>query len=231
MIMSSKFFFHLLILILTVNSSLAQDTICMRTDQRIACKVLEVTPTVVKYKRWELMDGPLFIENKSLVARIKYSNGFVDAFSETRPAISTENEMRGNHTVQKKYPDLTTIAGERTIYFYDDGPIGESNMHNLLMSLNNPKITEEVRRAEHFKKMGYFGFLTIPFGVAGVVCAANAIGFLPFSDKAKIEFGAASALFFSGAAFAIGTTFYFDSKNRQANKRAIQLYRQNYLEQ
>lgn len=218
-------------LLLLTNSSLGQDTLYIGADQHIACKVLEITPTEVKYKRWGLLDGPLYIESKQLVVRIKYANGFVDTFPEEGASIAKESEKVYPRAAQKKYPDLTTIAGERTIYFYDGRPIGESNMHDLLVSLNNPKITEEVRRAEHAKRLGYWGFLTIPFGVAGVICAANSVGFLPTSYNAGKEFAGVSALFFAGAALSIGTTIHFDIKNREANKKAIRLYRQNYLDE
>jgi hypothetical protein len=230
--MMNKNFFNLLVFLIIATNCFAQDTIFMRNDQRIACKVFEVTPTEVKYKKLELSDGPLYTENKSAIDRIKYKNGFVEIFSETEfPSIKKENAKQYDHT-GKKYKDLTTIIGERTIYLYDNRPIGENDLHELLLSLNNTKLTEEIRRAQRSKRFSYTGFLAIPLGVAGIICGANAsgvLGFSPYSGRARTQFAGASAIFLSATALSIGTTIYFDRDSQKANKRAIQLYRQMYL--
>lgn len=221
-------------LIMAINSW-GQDTIYLRSDQRIACKILEVSPTEVKYKKAELSDGPLYIENKSAILQIKYSNGFIDVFPQISPLpITKENNQKEQNTGGKKYLDLATIQGERTIYLYDGRPMGERDMHDLLLSLKNPKITEEVNLATRSQKFSYIGFLTIPFGVAGAVCGVNALGvgtFSPYHDNARKEYATLSAVLFSAAAFSLGTTIYFDTKSRNANRNAIRLYRQTYLTQ
>jgi hypothetical protein len=230
----SKYFFKLFVFLILANSCFGQDTIFMRTDQRIPCKVLEVTSTEVKYKKWELIDGPLYIESKTLIVRIKYANGFVDTFSEAQNPVTKENEKPGNYTEQKKYPDLTTIAGERTLFLCDGRLTGENNMHDLLLSLNDPKITEEIRSAKRSKKLGYMGFLAIPFGVAGLVCAVSAtdiLGISNYSRDVRKGYATSSALLFGAAALSIGATIHFDIKSRNANEKAIQLYRQNYVNQ
>jgi hypothetical protein len=230
----SKHFFNLLVFLIVANSCLGQDTIFMRTDQRILCKVLEISPTVVKYKRWELIDGPLYIESKPLIARIKYANGFVENFSETQTLITKGTDKPDSYTAQQKYPDLIAIAGEPTLFLYEGRLTGENYMHALLLSLNNPKITEEIRNAKRSKKLGYMGFLAIPFGVAGLVCAANAagiLGFSPYSRDTKNAYAGSSALLFGATAFSIGATVHFDIKSCKANEKAIRLYREIYLSQ
>jgi hypothetical protein len=230
----SKYFFNLLVFLILANSCFGQDTIFMRTYQRIPCKILEVTSTEIKYKRWELIDGPLYIESKALIERIKYANGFVDIFSETQTPVTKRNDKPDKYTEQKKYPDLTTIAGERMLFLCDGRLTGENTMYELLLSLNDPKITEEIRSAKRSRKLGYMGFLAIPFGVAGLVCAVNAagiLGFSPYSRNTKNGYAVSSAFLFGAAALSIGTTVHFDIKGRKANEKAIQLYRQNYLNQ
>jgi hypothetical protein len=62
-------------------SSFSQDIIVLKTGDEIKSKVLEVTPDLVKYKKWENQDGPIYSSNKSEVFMIKYINGTKDVFN------------------------------------------------------------------------------------------------------------------------------------------------------
>ena len=58
--------------------SKAQDTIFLKTSEKIAVFVKEVSQTEVQYKKAELPDGPLFIINKSDIGKIVYKNGYTE---------------------------------------------------------------------------------------------------------------------------------------------------------
>jgi hypothetical protein len=51
------------------------DVIVMRNGEEIQAKVFEVTSSVIKYRRCDLPDGPLYTVNKSEVFMLKYPNG------------------------------------------------------------------------------------------------------------------------------------------------------------
>jgi hypothetical protein len=231
--MLHKNFFSLLLFLMMTTSCWSQDTIFMRNDQRIPCKIFEVSPTEVKYKKLELSEGPFYIENKSSIARIKYSNGFIDILSEVQ-SLPGAKEIKGSesYTGQKQYPDLNTIKGEPNLYLSDRRVIRENELQARLLSFNNPKLTEEVRRAKLSKGLSNIGILAIPFGVTGIICAMNGYGGLgglsPFNDTGK-NYKALTALWFGAAALSISATVYFDHKDSKANARAIHLYRQSYL--
>jgi hypothetical protein len=59
----------------------AQDTIIKRNKEQIIAKIIEISPTEVKYKRADLPDGPTYTEGKSGISVIKYSNGSIDDFN------------------------------------------------------------------------------------------------------------------------------------------------------
>jgi hypothetical protein len=228
--MLQKNFFNLILFLILATSCQGQDTIFMRNDQRIPCKVFEVTPAEVKYKKLELSDGPFYIERKSSISRIKYNNGFVDIFSEVQSLPEAkEKKVDENYTVQR-YPDLRTIEGEQRLYLYDGRVIRENELQARLLSFNNLKLTDEVRRAKLSKNLSYIGLLAIPLGVIGCVLATNAYGLgglTPFYTSRNYK--TMSAFFFGGAAISLSTMIYFDFKGNKANARAIQLYRQTYL--
>ncbi|OON68356.1 hypothetical protein [Hymenobacter sp. CRA2] len=53
----------------------AQDILTKRTGDELSVKVLEVTPTEIRYKRTDNPDGPLFVVMRADVFMIKYANG------------------------------------------------------------------------------------------------------------------------------------------------------------
>ncbi len=58
----------------------AKDVIVMKSSDSIEAKILEVTPTEVKYKKMNYLDGPTFIILKSEISKITYGNGDVESF-------------------------------------------------------------------------------------------------------------------------------------------------------
>lgn len=64
------------------NLTFAQDMIILKTGDEIKSKVLEITPDIVKYKKWDNQDGPTYSSNKSEIFMIKYSNGTKDIFKD-----------------------------------------------------------------------------------------------------------------------------------------------------
>ena len=54
------------------------DNIILKDGKEISAKVLEVTPDLIKYKKCNNSDGPLFSVNKSDVMMIRYSDGTKD---------------------------------------------------------------------------------------------------------------------------------------------------------
>lgn len=58
----------------------AKDVIVLNSSDSIKAKILEVTPTEVKYKKMNYLDGPTFIILKSEISKITYGNGDVESF-------------------------------------------------------------------------------------------------------------------------------------------------------
>ncbi len=58
----------------------AKDIIVLNNTSSIEAKILEVTPTEVKYKKLNYLDGPTFVIHKSDIRTITYGNGDVESF-------------------------------------------------------------------------------------------------------------------------------------------------------
>lgn len=58
----------------------SQDVLVLKNGDEITSKILEVTIDLVKYKKWDNLDGPTYSTPKSDVFMIKYQNGSKDVF-------------------------------------------------------------------------------------------------------------------------------------------------------
>ncbi|MBR6140614.1 MAG: hypothetical protein IKQ37_02455 [Bacteroidaceae bacterium] len=68
----------------------AQDILVRKGGEVENVKVLEVSPTEVKYKKSNNEDGPVFIEKRSNLYSVKYKNGEVQTFNNKPEPIGTK---------------------------------------------------------------------------------------------------------------------------------------------
>ena len=66
--------------ILASVSANAQDVIVKTDNSTILSKVEEVSAESIKYRKWDNLDGPIYVLNISEVISINYSNGTMDTF-------------------------------------------------------------------------------------------------------------------------------------------------------
>jgi len=71
-------------LLLTGLESFSQDVIILKNGDEIQSKVTEVLTDIIKYKKWNNQDGPVYSSNKADVFMIKYQNGTKDVFNITQ---------------------------------------------------------------------------------------------------------------------------------------------------
>ena len=69
----------------------AQDILVRKGGEVENVKVLEVSPTEVKYRKSNNEDGPVFIEKRSNLYSVKYKNGEVQTFNDTQEPAETSS--------------------------------------------------------------------------------------------------------------------------------------------
>lgn len=102
-----------LIILLIVFSSLngfSQDTIYTVNDEVIISKIIEVLPQVVKYKKFDNPDGPLYTKNKSDIKKIVHEDGSLDVFN--------EQENKKKEKAGKRIRNQFVLHGGLTISSY-----------------------------------------------------------------------------------------------------------------
>ncbi|HSH64866.1 MAG TPA: hypothetical protein VLB84_03500, partial [Bacteroidia bacterium] len=201
------------------------DTLVKKDGTQVLGKVLEVSITEVKYKKAELPDGPVYIEDKAIISKIKYQGGFVDLFPEpiTQKSIHTKIEENNDYVKSEpKYPPLSKLVG--TSYLYNGQMIRERQMHDVLLKLNDPEISRRVRAARLSKGLRYIGFAAIPLFTAAMACGIYALNGNYTADSKKIGFG-----LLAGAGVVFGTSIYFNINYRFKNMQAVRLYQLRYM--
>lgn len=84
-----------LLFLFTFYASYAQDIITKRNGEEIEAKVAEITINVIKYKRFDNLDGPLIHIAKSDVFMILYENGTKETFTDSAPAPAASPVVSG----------------------------------------------------------------------------------------------------------------------------------------
>lgn len=207
-------------------SCMAQDTIVTRSGKTILGNVMEVTTTEVKYKKMELADGPVYIENKSSIEKIKYKNGYTDVFQQEKsPETIVKTDKNQEET---DYRRKITLEPRGRKYVYGDKLLSENQMHKMLLGLNNPEITRAVRGAKADKGLQYIGFAAIPLMAIGAIAlgfSTDAWGAQPSEQEALRNVGIG---FLASGTIILGTSIYFKIDRKRKNALAVGLYKKQY---
>lgn len=120
----------LLLCIICATMMYAQDIIITKDSKRIEAKIIEVTTTTVKYKKWNYQDGPDIYEAKSNIAAIMWGNGEVEAFNvevaeapvEQKETVETPVAKQETSVVKREVvkQDLPYITKSGNMYITND---------------------------------------------------------------------------------------------------------------
>lgn len=87
----------------------AQDIITKKDGNEIEAKILEVTPSEIKYKKFNNQEGPIYTLKISEIFMIKYQNGDKDVFSKNNISEGIVEgmlyrEYKNNYNVNEYHP-------------------------------------------------------------------------------------------------------------------------------
>ncbi len=147
-----------ILMILYIPISKAQDTIVKRNNEQVICKILEVNPAEIKYKRLDYQDGPIFTVAKWELKYVVYGNGIKESF-ESYAAPSTVSLPKNDLSIQP--------SGK--FYYFKNQKILEPNMLDIAWKLNDKKINSMITQTEKTR------FTKNCFLVGGVGLAAGGL--------------------------------------------------------
>ena len=138
----------LIILIFVSSQLLAQDIIVKNDKTEIKAKITEILDEVIKYKKFEMLDGPIYSIKKIEVFMLIYQNGTKE-YIESKPI-----------TANATSPALDSVALEPGIYYFND-------LTNEYIEIEGANITNS--------KQGGFGETLLRGAVSGLFNAKNRV--------------------------------------------------------
>lgn len=218
--------FYFLLFITTVN--IAQDIIITTSGDTILAKVLEVNTVEIKYKKFNLLDGPTYSESKSNIQKITYSNGRTEKFAVRefkKDSIKTTADQ-----ITKSVDSRNKIELQPYGYKYQGIRISENEMHTILLSTNDKQITDMVGYSKRAKKKQKIGFVALPLaGIgAGLLIGTNMVLSEHLLPADKIPLNIIAGVFVAGAITCPIISGVFNHNRIFSNKDAIKLFNQKY---
>ncbi len=232
--MKHSLFFMLLLMGFT--SLRAQDTIYKRSGEVIPAKITEISTAEVKYMRFSMPDGPVFIIGRNEVQKIRFSNGVVDSFAISQP-VTTQTVMPTETPViiqQQRTPVLSgLIENPRAgLYYYNGAKINEKKMLYLAADKNRAWRSKELDQAilatGDFKKNQYIS----GFGGPAVllVCLIAATQTSQNNPNSNVS----GALVFNGLGIFVASQIVspmFKRKRSQSARRVVSLFNEQVQKQ
>lgn len=244
--------FNLVLILMCLNFVVkAQDTLTLKSGAKIPAKVLEVNPTSVKYKHFNNITGPDYVEDKANILTIKYGNGSVDSFkveTTTTPIVSsgqptvtigkiTEPSKKANASFNK------IIQVDNKYYFATENndrlprAIGISKIMRTARSLcvqkPSPALEESIKRTRQCKiRQTVFGITGAPLMLVGFISSVSALYVISGGYSTTDSNGATAFGVLGGTFLATGITFEIisginNNKKKKHLKETVDLYNQN----
>jgi hypothetical protein len=204
-----------------------QDTILKNNGTSINGKIMEISATEVRYKKAENPDGPVYIENRSDLSSISYSNGLKDTFKFEKPWLvpTSIKSEEVNPAPKNKSTELHKIGGR---YTFNGAIINEREMRDYLSDLHDPAISEHLRMARLQKGFQYIGFAAIPLGIGSLFYLMQGSYLFGNNEETRVRSQNSAKLLGVAGIACIGTSICLKFKSKQHNAAAVKIYKQKY---
>lgn len=130
----------------------AQDVIVKKDGSTILSKVVEVSDTQVKYKKFSNLEGPTYIVSISELTSINYQNGEKENFGSSQTTV-----------IQTQTPSVPSYENAYGPYVQQSGTMSDTEL--LKAYYKNKKFTDPSR----IKKLKITGYVFCGLAIAGAV--------------------------------------------------------------
>lgn len=213
----------LLILLVSLSSNLlfSQDSLFLSDGRIVVAKILEINPSEIKYTRFDMLDGPTYIESKQKINKIIYKNGSIELIEHTPVVVkeSTPVPIRSNAPVS--IPQVKFIEAGRK-YSYNNKVIGEGRMYRIMDQVKDPELIRLTTKSKKAKGVQFIGFAAIPAAIATAEFLA-----LGLIDEDPFFIGAGCVAGAVGIGCGV-TGLTFVARHKKFRKKAVEYYNQKY---
>ena len=211
-----------------------QDTIYKRNGDIIASKIIEINPTTVSFKRFDLLDGPMFVTDKNEIKKIKYQIGAIDSFNVAiKKPIKEEKSwvvMGGNQNPQTESSEMIQLTRHPAKFKYKGQAINDKKALMLVSLKNRSMKNKELEFATNAARDHHRNQLLAGFGGAGLGLLSALVGINMANQNYANQATTGVFLIGNGVGLFIAGQIVsgsFKSKRMKNTKKAIELYNQN----
>jgi hypothetical protein len=204
--MKNLFVLTIVILFGIHHAAYSQDIILLKNGEEIKAFVNEVAVDLIKYKKFENPDGPIYSIEKRSVVMITYKNGSQDIFSEQTKNIPQDQKQ------QKPDPNSILIAKKGTVK-QNNIYLNKNEVRTLMA--NNPDALELYNSG---KKLMVFGEIFSYTGLFVIFGAAIV------EKKGNFEENSAAMVGVIGGAISIVSSMAVTFPGRSKIKKAVNRY-------
>ncbi len=213
-----------------LSANFAQDTITKFNNEKIIAKILEISPTEIKYKKFNFLDGPTFTDKKSDIQMIVFSNGMKEEFKQ-EPGGKIEARVLESNDYYREPAVVSTKIEERGAgkFRHKNVILNEREFHNLLINTKDKKLVDLVSSSKDAKALQYIGFAGIPVGMAALLLFIKSIPKPLFRSQGfDSTYLTGSAVCLVAAVACPITSASFKRKRTTCNRAAVKLYNEKY---
>jgi hypothetical protein len=201
-------------LILCSKCLFSQDTIVLANHDIVIAKILEIAPTTIKYKRFDMPEGPDYIEDINNVSRITYKNGKTETVKHYAAAPMP-------FSPKPLYVPNAKFIHSARYYTYNDNVVSENQMYRIMISRNDLDLNRVIHRSKNNKVGSFMCFAAIPFAIY------SAEFFLLSMDDYRPNYLFPGALGIA-AVGCLSTGIICTVKHKQLKRKAVQLFNEKY---
>lgn len=216
-------------------NTFGQDIIIKNDKTEIKAKIEELTETTIKYKKFDMLDGPIYNINKRDVFMVIYKNGTKEYMETgqqkaiTEPIASPMAEIPNKTSSEENTKDVKKDANsfeipshekftvKNNIYFYKGEQIKSTKQLLKILSENGSyEVVEKVGSAKVYLAMGY---------ALGMVGGLGLISTVPGYITGK---GGSPGLLLGSAVMLAGGYYCIKLYGKDSNKATKQFNQEGY---
>ncbi len=161
--------------------ALAQDNIILKNGTEIQGKVLEVSPSEIKYRRQDNLEGPVYTTGTRDIILIKYANGTKDVLN---PATTWGGQAGNGQNRTPSAPTNRQLDGLRYNSRYFNRHFSDLQGRSIpasemsLLMVDQPGAMRSFERGQHLRKWAYItgGTALVLMGTGAGVALAGGFG-------------------------------------------------------
>jgi hypothetical protein len=173
----------------------AQDTIVKRDLHTVPAKIMEVRTNEIRYKRWDNLEGPLYVIPAEEVWLLRYAGGLVDTIKYTPVPVAP---APSSYTAAVFHP----IERRDGDYYYQGIRVSNAHLYDLI-NRNGPDEARALLSEERrLRRMGTtLEWISIPISIIGNMVLIEYVGDSYNANRSQLFTG--TVMFVGGAAGAI----------------------------